>query len=272
MVTALSSRAHYARYLMSAEDEAIRLELARRVGERLDDEHWLIVGGPRSLAGQLGRLLEQRIFDHEWGGHSPSVMHDEYAPYEDRSVFVVILDRAGTIAAARSIWSPDAEQPTKLEVDLNVANGELRSSLNLSELYGSEALWEMATLAVIPTARKGNAMAWALGELRYQERRISPLTPSVAVVASVFFRMMTCWGLPIRELPGLGPTGCYGVISQPAFIEPGEPPKLRRNGIYRSISEALDSRLRQVGDSGSPIDLRDSVLQPQLNALVLDEL
>lgn len=259
-------RAHRAQYWMPKEDEDRAVELARRAGEQLDEEHWLIAGGSRSLAGRLGRVLEQRVFDDEWGGHTPSFMADEYGPYEERSVFVVILDRSGLAAAGRTIWSPDANSPSKLEADLGFADGTLRSSLNLRATHATEGLWEVATLAVAPRARCGKVMAWMLGELRYQEGSLHAATPSVAVIARNFFRLLTAWGLPIEALAGLEPMEYLGVLSQPALISPGGSENLCRRAGFGALTEALLSRLHQTAKP--PIlDLSDGHVQPVVLAL-----
>lgn len=205
----------------------------------------MIVGGPKSLAAQLTRITEQRIFDREWSGHDADMMLREYGPYDNRSIFVAIVDHEGVAAAGRTIWSPNPQEPTKAEVDLEIDAAGLRSELDLERRFGSLALWEIATVAIEPRARQSEVIGWLVGEMRYQEMSHNGLAPSVAIVASAFFRMMQCWGIEIEELPGTEVSEYLGVMSQPALLAPGAMPHIRSRGIFARLSDGLISRLHR---------------------------
>lgn len=237
-------RADAVRYAMSERDEAERVELACRVGERLDDDHWLIVGGSRSLAGQLGRVVEQRVFDAEWGGHSPEVMLEEYGPYDDRSIFVVIVTSERAVACGRTIWSPDASEPLKIEVDLGWSPRLIRHRLKLTENHGSDGLWECATMAVMPEARMSRVIGWVIGEMRWQEMAHAGERPSLAVVASTFYRLMRHWGAEVELLfPDDDPIEYLGVASNPVVLGAGRHSQTRSRGAFTELTAGLRERI-----------------------------
>lgn len=245
MVSPITVRATNASYSMAIDEEVERVALARRAGEVLDHQHRMVVGGSRSLAGQLGRLMEQRVFDVEWGGHDPAMMQREYGPYEDRSIHAVIVDDEGIVAAARSIWSPSPSLPTKIEADLGHGQGELRSHHRLLERYGSLAFSELATVAVRPDRRGGIATGWILGEMRYQQMCQRPGSPSCAMIAVPFYRMIRAWGHEIAPLGGTEPSDYLGVLSQPAFFEPGAQDQIEQSRLFGQFSEGWLSRARR---------------------------
>ena len=247
---------------MSSDDEADRVRLAWRAGEELDTHHRLVVGGTRSLAGQLGRVMEQRIFDAEWGGHCAAMMAEEYGPYEAQSIHAVIVDQWGTVAAARSIWSPSPALPTKVEVDLGLQDGELRAHHCIAERYGSVAFSELATVAVRPDCRGAVSTGWVLGEMRFQQMCQRAESPSCAMIAVPFYRMIRAWGHEITALGGIEPSEYLGVMSQPAFFEPGPQQQIRGSQVFGRLSEGWLSRvnrplLQPLVDVTDPISLVD---------------
>ena len=245
MVSSLSDRVAAAQYRMSPQAEDERTAVAWRAGERLDADHRMVVGGTRSLAGQLGRLMEQRTFDAEWGGHSPAMMAEEYGPYEEQSIHAVIVDPSGIVAAARTIWSPAPGLPTKIEADLGYLNGELRTHHRLAERHGSLAFSELATVAVRPDCRGGISTGWILGEMRFQQMCQQAASPSCAMIAVPFYRMIRAWGHEIEPLGGTEASEYLGVVSQPAYFEPGRQDQIERSRLFGTLSQGWLSRVRR---------------------------
>ena len=242
---------------MTPQDEAVASDIARRAGERLDAEHWLLTGGTNSLAGQLGRMLEQRVFDGEYGGHSPEVMAAEYGPYDDRSVHVVVMDRIGAVAAGRVIWSPSIELPTKLETDLGLLDGSLRRYHSLVERYGTDRLSEKATAVVAPRARASRVTGWLLGELRYQQMCLDERSAHCAMVDVRFERMLRIWGSEFESALGLAPFEYLEQLCAPIIFPPGTQDQLSGSQLYRALSEGWFDRVRRPIMTSSLIDLTE---------------
>jgi hypothetical protein len=238
-------------YAMAEADEKLACDLVRRAGERLDATHWMMVGGTKSVAGRLGRVLEHRIFDQETGPHSPESFVDDYRDYEARSVHVVIVDEEGIAGAARTIWSPTADEPTKAEVDLGFGNGELRARERLVERYGTPALFELATTVVEARARHSHVTGWVLGEMRYQQMCTQPEAPSCAIVVRPFYRMISVWGHELHPLGGLDPIEYYGQPNQPAFFEPGPQMQISKSQLYSKLSNGWLSRVDRPLGAGA---------------------
>ena len=73
----------------------------------------IAVDGLDPLAN-IGRCLEQRVFDDEAGDHSVEFMDAEYGPYEDRSLFFLAIDpqQRSVVGAARGITGSVGFGPT----------------------------------------------------------------------------------------------------------------------------------------------------------------
>lgn len=249
-----------ARYILSPEDEAASVALVRRAGEQLDERHWMMSGGTKSLAGTLGRMLECRVFDTEYGGHSPAVMEAEYGPYDERSVHVVIVDEQGPVAAGRVIWSPTLDEPTKLETDLGLLDGSLRRYHQLEERFGTTGLSEKATAVVEQRARASRVTGWLLGELRYQQMCLDDGAAHCAMVDVRFARMLRIWGSSFQPAMGLDPFEYLEQLCQPIIFPPGTQDQLRESRIYRALSDGWFDRVCRPIAASSLVDLSEVVI------------
>lgn len=202
--------------------------------------------------------MERRIFDAEYGGHSPMMMVDEYGRYEERSVHAVILDELGPVAAARTIWSPSAVLPTKLETDLDLADGSLRRFHKMAELYGTECLSELATAVVEPRARGKIVLGWLLGEMRYQQMLLDPAAPSCAMIDLPFNRMIRIWGHELSAACGLDPVSYLGHSCQPTFFEPGPQDQIQHRRVYRNFSQGWMERVRRPLQVSPLVDVSET--------------
>ncbi|MEM7094706.1 MAG: hypothetical protein AAF567_17005 [Actinomycetota bacterium] len=245
---------------MSKQDEDAAAALVRRAGEQLDDDHWMLVGGTKSLAGRLGRATEQRVFDTEYGGHSPEVMASEYGPYDDRSIHVVIVDAEGPVAAGRVVWSPTLDLPTKLETDLGFLDGRLREYHQFQDRYGTEQFSEKATAVVERRARATSVTGWLLGELRYQQMCLNEDAPYCAMLDVRFRRMLAQWGTDFEPALGLEPFEYLNQLCQPMFFYPSINPRFRESRIYRKLSVGWFDRVsRPLSEGSFLVDIRDSI-------------
>lgn len=214
----------------------------------------MIVGGTRSLAGRLGRVLEQRIFDRETGPHPPESFIPEYAQFEERSEHVTIVDELGIVGTARNIYSPTIDEPTKLEVDLRLLDGELRAYHRLEETYGSPAITELATMVVEPRGRHREVTGWLFGEVRVLQQLMFPGAPSCSMSLVPLYRALRMWGVTVDPLVGSGPVDYLGASSQPTFFAPGRQEQLQSSSHFRLVTEAYFGRL-DAGRRQAMIDL-----------------
>lgn len=223
----------------------------------------MVVGGTKSLAGQLGRVLEQRIFDRETGPHPPESFIEEYAAFEDRSDHVTIVDRQGIVGTARNIYSPSIDEPTKLEVDLGLLDGEVRAFHDLERRYGSPALTELATMVVEPRSRASLVTGWLFGEVRaLQELRFAG-APSCSMSLVQLYRAMRMWGVQIEPLAGLDVLPYLGTLSQPTFYAPGRQEQLLESSHFKDVATGFFNRLDRER-SEQRIDLTEAPLRATL--------
>lgn len=224
---------------------------ARDHGELLPDGTSLIVGTGGSLAGSLGRIAEQRVFDQAFGGHSAEVMAAEYRAWESVSLFVTIVDSEGPCAAYRLIWSPSAAQPTKVESDLDLAGGEARRRLGLQ---ADQPVWEHATWVVEERARRSHSFAYLLGESAFQMRARYP-APALFVIAIPAFRTLRAMGFAVKPIPGTDAQSYLGAVSQPGFAPPIYDDSLTTSRIFADSVAAYRTRFDDRTDD--LIDLTD---------------
>lgn len=248
-------------YAMTPSDEAENVELARQAGERLDDEHTMVIGGTRSLAGRLGRVLEQRIFDRETGPHPPESFVPEYRDYEERSFHVTIVDRVGIAATARNIYSASLDEPTKLETDLGLLDGTIRAAHELERKHGSLAITELATMVIEPRSRLSRVGGWLFGEIRRQQAMQFPGAPSCAMAAPALFRMLKVWGHDVTKLAGLESLEYLGMESQPMFFAPGVQEKVQESTLFHELSAGFFERVHLSQEHGA-IDLTTADASP----------
>ncbi len=103
---------HVGRYDLSASEvERLTAELATahdaQLAKAKDDghEHVIIAVDGRLPAADIGRDMEQTVFDADLGDHSLEMMRDEYGGYEDRSIFLLAyyIDSGTIVGSARLI-------------------------------------------------------------------------------------------------------------------------------------------------------------------------
>lgn|GEM_PF-2939827 len=241
-------------YKRSAQEVHRLTAEAWRTGEPLvsatQGEFRLVVGGSESLGGALGRLVEQDVFDADFGEHPPARMAEEYGPYESEALFVTIVDQDGPVAVARSTWSPTIDQPTKTEVDLGLPLGQLRRMHGVAE---HEPVWDATTLAIVPRARACREMlGWLFAELSAR-CCLSTGAPYMSIMRHEFFRVLSIWIPKIQPLGDLSPFRYLEVWSQPMFSPVGAIFSMT-GGFFDVLTNAARSRLAAHGHWGPLIE------------------
>lgn len=202
-------------------------------------EYRLVSGGSGSIAGALGRLVEQQVFNEDFGEHSPDLMAAEYGPYEERAFFVTIVDADGPVAVDRTTWSPDISQPTKTEVDLERTRGELRRFHGVGL---DEPVWDATTVAIMPRARQCREMlGWLVGEIS-AHCCLATGAPYLGIIRHEFFRVLQMWMPPTQPLGGQSALRYLEVWSQPTFAPAGAVLTMT-DGFFEIPTRAARSRL-----------------------------
>lgn len=109
-----------------------------------------VVGGDEPLA-DVARALEAEVFDDTFG-NSPEVLAAEYGPYDDVSVFIVVLDhhRAGVAGMIRLILDGHGSLKSMTDIEgepWNTALDEALEAAGITDIDPADAL-DVTTLAV----------------------------------------------------------------------------------------------------------------------------
>jgi hypothetical protein len=107
-------------------------------------------------AAELGREIERSVF-MEYFGNSPELLQEEYQPYDEGSVFIVVLDHLlRQPAGAMRLLVPGT--PSKSLHDIaRVWDPDPTSVVARScPTFDPERCWDIATLAVMPGYRRSS--------------------------------------------------------------------------------------------------------------------
>ena len=107
----------------------------------------------RDPAADLGRAIEIEVFQ-EFFDNSPELLHEEYAPYDDNSLFLVVLDhRLRRPAGVLRILLPHG--PMKSFDDIARGWGESTEEViaRTRPTMDRSTMWDIATLAAMPDYR-----------------------------------------------------------------------------------------------------------------------
>ena len=148
------------------------------------------------------RDCEAEVF-LKWFGNTPEQIDQEYSPYEDSSVFLVLADHDEVIAAAR-LLAPGGRAGLKTLVDVGSEPWSVdgtRAAAAVGMNLGST--WEVATLG----ARRGSTatglrLSLALYHGLMMVGRANRMTSFVAILDERVRRLLDSVGILTRPLPG----------------------------------------------------------------------
>jgi hypothetical protein len=164
----------------------------------------LVVGPDDPLAG-VGRALERRVFEDAFGNDA-SVMTAEYGPYEQQSLFFVVLDRRRGVPAGVGRIIEDHGPRVKTIADAPAHIG--RSAADIMAVHGmtSGKVWDFATVAVLPEYRGRSSLA--VSSLLYRmflvAGRRAGARHVVAMLDRRAYRNIRLLGVPVETLAGSG--------------------------------------------------------------------
>jgi hypothetical protein len=165
------------------------------------------VVGPDSDLAAVGRALERQVFEETFGNDA-AVMAAEYGPYEERSLFFVVIDRKRGVPAgvARMIESHGAGVKTVDDAPPHIG-ADVATILAAHGMNG-EKVWDCATLAVLPQYR-GRRSALLVSTMIYRTflvlGRRHGVRHAVSMLDKGAYRNLTMIGVPMRTLAGSGP-------------------------------------------------------------------
>jgi hypothetical protein len=165
------------------------------------------VVGPDSDLASVGRALERQVFEEAFGNDA-AVMATEYGPYEQRSLFFVVIDRKQGVPAGvgRMIESYGAgvktvdDAPGHIGVDVE--------TILAAHGMNGEKVWDCATLAVLPQYRGGRS-SLLVSTMIYRTflvmGRRHGIRHAVSMLDKGAYRNLRRVGVPMRTLAGSGP-------------------------------------------------------------------
>lgn len=176
------------------------------------------VVGPDSDLAAVGRALERQVFEAAFGNDA-AVMAAEYGPYEERSLFFVVIDRKRGVPAgvARMIESRGAGAKTVDDAPPHIG-GDVATILAAHGMTG-EKVWDCATLAVLPQYRGGRS-SLLVSTMIYRTflvmGRRHGVRHAVAMLDRGAYRNLGLVGVPMRTLADSGPFEYLGSVENRA--------------------------------------------------------
>lgn len=165
---------------------------------------------------EQARRVEEQVFGDAFG-NTPDQLAEEYGPYDPASRFLLCLDDAGgrAVGAARLI----EPSPAGLKTLVDMAAEPWRASPSAVAAAGLDLrrTWDVATLAVLPHARRG-AASFALYAALLSTMTEAGALSWTAIVDSKVLVLLRRAGVSVDPLPGLTPAPYLGSASSvPVF-------------------------------------------------------
>jgi len=158
------------------------------------------VQGPMLAAA---RDCEAEVF-HKWFGNTRAQLDEEYGPYEDRSVFIVLADRQDEVLGAARLIAPGGRAGLKTLVDVGrqpwgVDGARAAAAVGID----LTSTWEVATLGVRQSSSaNGQRLSLALYHGLIIAARANRATSFVAILDRRLRHMLTSVGFHTQVLPG----------------------------------------------------------------------
>jgi hypothetical protein len=148
------------------------------------------------------RDCEAEVF-LKWFGNTAEQIDQEYDPYEDNSVFLVLADRDEVVAAVR-LLAPGGRSGLKTLADVGrepwgVDGARAAAAVGMD----LRSTWEIATLgARRGTAANGQRLSLALYHGLITVARVNRMSSFVAILDERVRRLLDSVGILTRPLPG----------------------------------------------------------------------
>jgi hypothetical protein len=199
-----------------------------------------VVVGPDEPLADVGRTVEREVFEAAFGNDA-EVMGREYAAYESRSLFFVVLDRRhGMPAGVSRIIEDDRGVRVKTIDDAPAHIGRDVDAIVAAHGLTGAKVWDFATVAVLPAYRGGRS-GLAVSSLLYRTFLVAGTRAGahhvVVMLDSRAYRNMRLLGVELTALAGSAPFEYLGSAENHALY-------VRFDALAPSIA-AQAARLRR---------------------------
>ena len=215
-------------------------EIARRPGS---GRFVSVVAGPDTPLADVGRTLERQVFEESFGNDS-AVMAQEYGPYEQQSLFFVVLDRRAGVPAGVARVIQDDGPRVKTIVDAPSHIGVSVDEISAFHGLAGGRVWDFATVAVLPEYRGRSSLV--VSSLLYRTfvvaGRRAGTEHAVAMLDRVAWRNIRLVGVPVAQLADSEPFAYLGSAENRAI-----------HSDFAAIEPAVARQARQLRQPGRPI-------------------
>lgn len=174
-----------------------------------DGRYLATIAGPGKPLAACARAAERRVFDLAVGpGRGAALIEAEYSRYDDRSLYLLVLDRhAQDVAGAARVIEGTGSGVKTVDDAATVAGQRVEDLLARHGMRG-ELVWDFATLAVLPDYRGGDP-GLAVSTLLYRTFLVAGrnrgVRHAVAMLDRNAYRGAAKLGVPLRPLAGAEP-------------------------------------------------------------------
>jgi hypothetical protein len=236
-----------------------------------------VVAGPDEPLADVGRTVEREVFEESFGNDA-AVMAGEYAAYECRSLFFVVLDRRrGMPAGAGRIIEDDRGARVKTIDDAPAHIGKDIGEIVAAHGLTGAKVWDFATAAVLPAYRGGRS-GLAVSSLIYRSFLLAGSRAGALHVVVMLdrraYRNMRLLGAELTALAGSGPFEYLGsaenhalyvrfdelapsIAAQAARLRRPFAPirgEIRARGPRRLLTRRIAARVAHRVSSGTGLD------------------
>ena len=177
-----------------------------------------------------------------WFGNTAEQLAQEYGPYEDSTVFLVVADRRGHVVGAVRMLAPGGRAGLKTLVDIGQepwgVDGESSAAAVGIDLSST---WDVTTLGVRRTSDAGGVqLSLALYHGLMLIAQVNRMSTFVAVLDERVRRLLSSVGIITHPLPGTSTASYLGSASStPVYCHFGpmlENQRLRFPDAYRLVT------------------------------------
>lgn len=178
-----------------------------------------LVFDPQGPVLEAARDCEAEVF-LTWFGNTREQLGDEYGPYEDSSVFMVVADEGDDVLAAVRLLVPGGRAGLKTLVDVGEEPWGVDGQRAAAAVgIDPSSTWEVATLGARgDSAVDGARLSVALYHGLMTVARVNEMTSFVAILDQRVRRLLSSVGILTRPLPGTRPASYLGSeVSLPVY-------------------------------------------------------
>jgi N-acyl-L-homoserine lactone synthetase len=213
----------------------------------------------RGSLREAARDCEAEVFS-KWFGNTREQLEEEYGPYEDSSVFLVLADRHGQVVGEVRLIAPGGRAGLKTLVDVGRAPWGVNGARAAAAVgMDPRSTWEIATLGVRDgTEAMGKQLSLALYHGLITVARVNQMSSFVATLDERVRRLLGSVGILTRALPGTATAPYLGSAAS--------------TPVYAHCAPLLDNQRRQFADAYRLVTLGvglDGVAVPTLDSFRL---